>query len=54
MNNLVLITSVIKTPNKPLSYINTRSIYTHEERFEQTKKTIQSIREKIPNVRYLL
>ena len=49
MNNLVLITSVICTTNKPLSYINTRSIYSHEERFEQTKKTIQTIREKIPN-----
>ena len=49
MNNLDLITSVICTTNKPLSYINTRSIYSHEERFEQTKKTIQTIREKIPN-----
>ena len=49
MNNLVLITSVICTTNNPLSYINTRSIYSHEERFEQTKKTIQTIREKIPN-----
>jgi hypothetical protein len=54
MNNLVLITSVIKTHNKPLSYINTRSIYTHQERFEQTKKTIQSIREKIPNVKIFI
>jgi hypothetical protein len=54
MINLVLITSVIKTPNKPLSYINTRSIYTHQERFEQTKKTIQSIREKIPNAKIFI
>jgi hypothetical protein len=54
MNNLVLITSVIKTPDKPLSYTNNRSIYTHEERFEQTKKTIQSIREKIPNVKIFI
>lgn len=54
MNNLVLITSVIKTPNKPLSYINTRSVYTHQERFEQTKKTIQSIREKIPNAKIFI
>jgi hypothetical protein len=54
MNNLVLITSVVKTPDKPLSYINSRSIYTHEERFEQTKKTIQSIRQKIPNVKIFL
>ena len=39
MNNLVLITSIICTPNTPLSYTNTRSVYTHDERFEQTKRT---------------
>ncbi len=49
MNNLVLITSVICTTNIPLSYTNNRSVYSHEERFEQTKKTIESIKEKIPN-----
>lgn len=49
MNNLVLITSVICIENKPLSYTNIRSIYSHKERFEQTIKTIQTIREKIPN-----
>jgi hypothetical protein len=54
MNNLVLITSIIKTPNAPLSYTNTRSVYSHEERYEQTKKTIQSVRDKIPNVKILL
>ncbi len=48
MNNLVLITSVIKTPNIPLSY-GVRSIYTSEQRFEQTIKTINSVKEKIPN-----
>ena len=49
MNNLVLITSVICIENKPLSYTNVRSVFSHEERFEQTKKTIKTIREKIPN-----
>ena len=49
--NLVLITSVVCTPNIPLSYINTRSCYTHDERFEQTKKTIKTIKEKIPNIK---
>ena len=49
MNNLVLITSIVCTPDIPLSYISSRSVFTHEERFEQTKKTIESIREKIPN-----
>jgi hypothetical protein len=54
MNNLVLITSIIKTPNTPLSYTRTRSVYSHEERYEQTKKTIQNVREKIPNVKILM
>ena len=49
MTNLVLITSVICIENKPLSYTNTRSVFSHEERFEQTKYTIQTIREKIPD-----
>jgi hypothetical protein len=51
MKNLVLITSVICIENKPLSYTNVRSIYSHQERFEQTKKTIETIREKIPNAK---
>ncbi len=54
MNNIVLITSIIKTPNKPLSYTNTRSVYSHSERFEQTKKTIQTVKDKIPNCKILL
>ena len=36
MNNIILITSVINTPNKPLSYSKTRSVYNRRERFEQT------------------
>ena len=54
MHNLVLITSVICITNKPLSYTDKRSVYSHEERFEQTKKTIETIREKIPNSKILL
>ncbi len=54
MNNLVLITSVICIENKPLSYTNIRSVYSHKERFEQTKKTIQSVKEKIPNVKIFI
>jgi hypothetical protein len=49
MKYLVLITSVINIPNRPLSYTNTRSIYTKEERLEQTKKTIYSVQKKIPD-----
>ena len=53
MENIVLITSIIKTPNIPLSY-GIRSIYTSEERFEQTKLTIKSIREKIQNCKIFI
>lgn len=47
MKNLVLITSVINTPQKPLSYCKTRSIYSRQERFLQLKNTISSIRNKM-------
>lgn len=49
-DNLVLITSVINIPmNLPLSYTDTRSVYNNIERFEQTQKTIESIRKRIPD-----
>ena len=54
MSNLVLITSVINTPKKPLSYSKIRSVFTREERFEQTKKTIESIKEKIPDHKIMI
>ena len=54
MDNLVLITSIINTPKTPLSYSKIRSVYTRNERFEQTKKTIESIKEKIPNHKILI
>ena len=54
MVNIVLITSIINTPNKPLSYSKTRSIYSRQERFEQTKKTIKSIREKLPSDKIII
>lgn len=54
MKNLVLITSIIDPPLLPLSYTETRSVFSVDERFEQTKKTIQSVKEKIPNVEILI
>jgi hypothetical protein len=48
MENLVLITSIINPPNTPLSY-GVRSIFNTDQRFEQTKLTIHSVKEKIPN-----
>ena len=44
MKDCIIITSVVQTTNKPLSYSETRSIYSHQQRFEQTLETIESIR----------
>ena len=54
MNDLVLITSVINTPNVPLSYSKTRSVFSRKERFTQTKNTIVSIKDKIPNCKIII
>jgi len=54
MTDLVLVISVLNTPNKPFSYSKIRSVFSREERFEQTKKTIQSIKENISNCKILL
>lgn len=54
MTDLVLVTSIINTPNKQLSYSKIRSVFSRKERFEQTKKTIQSIKEKISNCKIIL
>lgn len=43
--DIIIITSVINITDKPLSYTNTRSIYSHEERFKQTMETINSIKQ---------
>jgi hypothetical protein len=53
MENIVLVTSIIKPPNTPLSY-GVRSVYTSEQRFQQTKLTIQSINEKIPDAKIFI
>ena len=54
MKNITLITSIIDTPNLPLSYTACRSVYSKSERFEQTKRTISSVKEKIPNNKIFL
>ena len=43
--DVFLITSVINTGNNPWSYTSVRSVYSAQERFEQTLETIRSIRE---------
>lgn len=54
IENLIVITSVINIPNKPFSYTDVRSIYNREERFQQTKNTIITLKNKIPNNKILL
>lgn len=49
MKNLVIVTSVVSPTSDPLSYSATRSVYTAEQRLQQTKETIASVRSKIPN-----
>mmetsp|Transcript_25593 Transcript_25593/g.27931 ORF Transcript_25593/g.27931 Transcript_25593/m.27931 type:complete len:668 (+) Transcript_25593:195-2198(+) len=43
--NLFIITSKINVSSIPFSYVNHRSIFTIEQRYEQTLNTIQSIRQ---------
>jgi len=46
--NIFLITSCLIPPTSQL-YGHTRSVYTYDERVNQTKNTIKTIREKVPN-----
>jgi hypothetical protein len=48
-----IITSVIYFKNKPLSYSNSRSIYSPQERINQTILTINSIKKKIPEAKII-
>lgn len=48
MINLFIITSVINITNLPLSYCQTRSIYDHNTRFQQTLNTIATIKANDP------
>lgn len=47
IKNIIFVPSVINVAPSIPSHI--RSIYTKEQRFEQTKKTFKTIREKLPN-----
>lgn len=53
MKNLIIISSVINTSKDGLSYTKTRSVYSSDERYEQTIKTIESC-EKVDNCEILL
>jgi hypothetical protein len=45
LSDIFIITSVINTGSVPWSYTATRSVYTPQERYEQTLQTIKSIRD---------
>lgn len=47
--HLVLITSVINTCEKPLSYSSVRSVFDPETRLAQTLNTIDAVRRRIPH-----
>ena len=47
--NIVFISSKVIVSTNKFNYSGSRSIYTTEERYEQTLKTIESIRHYIPN-----
>ena len=54
MQPLVIINSKIIVSDKPLSYSTSRSIYTPDERFEQTIESIASVRNSLPEAKLLL
>lgn len=47
--NIIIITSVINCIDSELSYYHKRSVFSVEERYKQTLKSIISIKSKIPN-----
>jgi hypothetical protein len=52
--DVFFIPSVINTGNVPWSYYHIRSAHIPDKRYEQTLKTIQTIRDKVPNVFIIL
>jgi hypothetical protein len=48
------ISSIIDTPNTPLTYSSVRSVFSRDERFEQTKDTIKSIRKYCPEAKIFI
>lgn len=51
---IFLITSTIRFSENPLSYSHTRSVFSTEERLEQTLHSIKSIRAKVPDIIIIL
>jgi hypothetical protein len=51
---IFLITSTIRTSENPLSYARTRSVFSAEQRLEQTLRSIESVRAKVPEALIVL
>ena len=51
---VVVIISVINTSNNPLNYSSVRSVFTPEERFNQTLFVIDSVRKRMQNAYIVL
>lgn len=54
MKDCVIVTSIVEITNAPVDWATVRSIYTHQQRFEQTLETIESIRTHLPNTDIIL
>ena len=51
---IFIVTSCINVDSSPLSYFHTRSVFSPEERLQQTIITLQKLREKIPHATLIL
>lgn len=51
---IFLITSTIRYSDRPLSYTQTRSVYSTDQRLEQTLQSIESVRTKVPGALVIL
>jgi hypothetical protein len=54
MKDCIIVTSIVEISDKPLSFTYVRSVYTHQQRFEQTLETIESIRKHLPDTDIIL
>ena len=52
--NIFLITSTIRASKNPLPYTRTRSVFSTEERLEQTLRSIESVRVEVPDALIVL
>jgi hypothetical protein len=54
MKDCVIVTSIVEISDAPIAYAPTRSLYSHQQRFEQTLETIDSIRRHLPEADIVL